>query len=131
MRGVAVLVVVVLASGCGGSEFSPPARDAAVRAEEARTAVLVERYERSGFASSPGRCDVRVLGIEATTTYVWAACSWKADGRNGGVSSPFRVVGSQVIPVGMGSEYSVSIRRDFPPAMADAILERQDDLRPA
>ena len=99
----------------------------AIRVEETRVAALIERAERSGFSQSPGRCDVRVLGMREGQTYVWADCSWKQGG--GGFSGPRRIDGQTVVAPGDGAAYGASIRRDYPKDIAEAVLHEPETVR--
>jgi hypothetical protein len=125
----AVLVAMLTLSACGGSSFTPPQRDAAIRAEEVRTAALVERAERDGFSTVPGACRVRVLGIDGAASFVWADCTWSGPPTSG-VSAPYRIDGGKVTLPGQGSGYSASIKANFPADIAAAILDDDAGLRP-
>ena len=122
------LVSAAALSACSGPSYEPPARTSDVLAEEARVASLVERHESELFDDRPGSCAVRILGMQADSTYVWADCTYPP---NGSLSAPFRVDGRAVRNVQDGSLYRDSIEEMFPADIAEAVLDDPERLRPA
>ncbi len=101
----------------------PDRTDDAVRSEEARIITLLKATRD---VSLPGDCDVRLLGQDQSASFVWAYCS---DGVSG-ASVPLRIDGDKVSIPGDGSLYSIDVERMFPADLADAILDRDERLRP-
>jgi len=125
--GLALLSAAAL-TACSGHSYQPPARTSQIVAEEARVAALIERHESGLFDDRPGTCAVRVLGMQADSTYAWADCTYPP---NGGLSAPFRVDGHAVRNAQDGSLYSDSIKEMFPADLAQAVLDDPERLRPA
>jgi hypothetical protein len=121
-----VLACVVLPA-CSGESFQPPARTAAIVAEETRVADLLEQA-----ADAPGGgCAVRILGVDGPTTYAWATCVFRdAEGRESGSSIPIRVDGTAVLTPVDGGGYVDSIRAMFPERMAEAVLKDAERYKP-
>ena len=132
MRRIPVLLVLVALAACSrGDRYEVPERTAAVRAEETRLAALIATTQRWDGRPLPA-CQVRVLGMDGATSYAWADCTVAAagDAPEGGWSTPYRVDGTTVRGPADGGGYAPSVRELFPGALADAILDHRDDLRP-
>jgi hypothetical protein len=125
---VAVLGGLAL-SACGAAPYEPPPRTADVVAEEARVEELLER--RGLFGIPDATCSVRLLGREGPSTFVWSTCTATgSEGVESGRSGPVRIDGTRVREPEDGSGYEPSIRAMFPDALAEAVLEGRDGLRP-
>ncbi len=120
MRLVPGLVAVLLAVSCTGSSYSLPDQTDQVQATERQLAPVV------GAAFDGADCEVRFLGKSDGSSFVWAECA----GPLGAVSAPMRVDGDDVQVPGDGSLYTEDVRRMFPDDLADAILAREERLRP-
>lgn len=118
-------MALVLLSGCA-KDFTPPKESDQVRATENRLSAVVEHGLRG--SQGPGSCVVRLLGEQGQTSWVWATCQWLPGAATGG---PYRIEGSTVMAPEDGSDYPGSIRRLFPPDMAEAILKHPEQLKPA
>lgn len=117
------LVLAVL-TACSGTELMLPDRtNVAVQAEEQRIATLLRSTTNVWI---PGECNVRLLGQEDPTSYVWADCS---DGLSG-TSLPLRIDGEQVSAPGEGSLFLDDVTRMFPAELADAIFARDERIFP-
>ena len=132
LRCTTVLLVLGVAA-CGGDGYELPERTTQVAVEEARVASLIERHESAGFGGRKGECAVRVLGKERGSTFAWATCTYPPT--NGvepesGVSTAYRVDGTEVRSTEDGSGYDDSVRGLFPEALAEAVLEEPERLRP-
>ncbi len=125
MKQMSSLVAIVFLLGaCGQSSLALPDRTAdAVRSEEARITTLLKTAPN---VCLPGDCDVRLLGQDGPASFVWAYCS---DGVSG-ASVPLRIDGDEVSIPGDGTSYPIDVERMFPAALADAILDHDDRLRP-
>jgi hypothetical protein len=116
-RLIAALPVAGVA-GCSTVHYSPPAPFPARERQLAADLVEAER------AAS---CDVRLLGTDGATSYVWGECRYP-DGSQ--VSTPFRLRNGHADSPGDGSAYGPSVHRLFPEAMARVVLADPDRLRP-
>ena len=124
MLRVLPLVVLVSVAGCTNDDFEPPGRTAVVVAEESRVAALIERHESGVWEDRSGRCAVRILGIEADSTFAWAQCSYPplGDVPAGAMSTAYRIDGQSIRSPRDGS-YSEDIEALFPAAVAEAIAK--------
>ncbi len=126
---VGVGLVMGLLSGCSEAPYPLPDRAAsAVAAEESRLAALLPDHLLWG----PGTCQVRLLGTEGAASFAWATCHQAptADTPSSGVSVPVRVDGDRVSQPDDGAGYAESVRRLFPPSLADAVLQAPERLHP-
>ena len=129
MRRIAVLILVLLCSGClsGPESFPLPDRDdPVVQKEEERLAKVVAEDRSGRLLTDEGTCEIRLLRRVDDTDYAWASCT------SGGsaVSAPVRVRGKEVTVPEDGSGYDDSLRRIFPDDIAKALLEDPDRYRP-
>lgn len=106
----------------------PDRTSPAVLREEARLGKLVARSGKVVDAEG-ARCEVRLLGNDGETSYVWARCM-NDKGSVSGVSLPMRVDGRSLSLPQDGTDHAESIRRLFPPALAEAILTDRARLKP-
>lgn len=117
MRVALALVAVALLASCGEPYAVPDPDDPDVAAAEAELAPVV------GAALDGATCEVRLIGVEGNSSFVWARCSWTtSDGIRGGMSGPMRVDGTEVQMPGDGSLFEEDVRRLFPADLADVIL---------
>ena len=116
-----VLLVLISVSGCSSGPSWPPDRATpAVKAEEARLAVLIGAD--TSIHGEPAACTVRLFGQQAGASFVWALCV--ATGPTGAAASlPLRVDGSKITKPGDGSMYAVSVRQMFPAGLAEFFIK--------
>ena len=127
-RYMSVLVLCGLLSACssGKASFSPPkSSDPGVKQEESRVAAVLVA-DTSGELldypfQGPPHCKVQLLRKVGSTDYVDADCTAGDEG----VSVPLRLVGRTITTPMDGNEYEPSIRRIFPPDIADWLFEGQ------
>ena len=127
LLGTALLGTALL--GCSAPPYPLPDRGAVeVRAEERRLAALLP----GALLWGPGTCEARLLGRAGRSSFAWADCRTTptADLPAGGVSMPVRVTGEQVDKPADGGDYAGSVRKLFPPQLADLALRDPDRLRP-
>lgn len=123
-------VTMVAGLACTPGWVLPDRSDPAVQAEEKRVATLLETT--GAVLTKPGgECNVRLLGREGTTSYVWALCSRPLPGRQEeGVSVAARVRPDGVDLPEDGSRYGDSVHELFPRGLAQLILNDQERLQP-
>jgi hypothetical protein len=128
MRAALGLLALAAAASCTSSAYELPAESPDVRAMEHRLAGVVEPAARAELRSdAAGSCQLRLLGGDDITSYVWAECRFPI---GSALSTPFRVTGEQAEAPRDGNEYASSVSRLFPRDLARAILSDPDRLRP-
>jgi hypothetical protein len=131
-RRYVVIVGVVLAgltAGCSEPPYPLADRSTpAVRDEERRITTVLRNDAR--WAGST--CRVRLLGREGSSSFAWADCETPATAGTpaGGESLPLAVDGEKVTSPADGAGYADSVRRMFPPRLADKVLSDPESLRP-
>jgi hypothetical protein len=121
-----VVVLAIAAVACTPKWELPDRSDPAVKREEQRVAGELERSDVVLWEPG-GRCDVRLLGKETTTSYVWAHCELPS---GAATSLPARVRPDGIDTPEDGSGFGPSVRELFPPGLAELILNDPDRLRP-
>lgn len=134
---VAVLVVatMVLTAPRWGSRIGswrvPDQTSAEMQAEATRVAGLAAQQGRPKNAN----CAVKVLRVEAATTWAWASCrGWQAsdDGwGEAGWSAPIRVDGQVIVLPEDGANYPRSIAKMMPWDLRHLVLRRPAAAQPA
>lgn len=120
----ALILLAALAIGCSGEVALPDRTDEAVQSEETRISDVLESTDDIW---APGDCEVRLLGQQDDSSYAWADC----DDGDSGWSGPVLVQGDQVsTPRDGGAFFSDDVLDMFPAPVAEAILERPQELRP-
>lgn len=127
LRIVVAFAVMAVVGGCAAPEI-PDRTDPEVQAEEARLAEIIGA-DPSVLFGVPGTCSVRLLRQVEETAFVWAHCE-SGPPDNTGVSTPMRVVGSEVTVPGDGPKYEQDIRAMFPDDLIEIMLDGDDSLLP-
>jgi len=109
---VSVPLVLVSAAGCSSRQPDLPDRAApAVKTEEARRAALLG--VDTSILGEPGVCSVRLLGLMAGASFVWARCDPLAPPYIA-ISALLRVDDAKVTTPGDGAGFSDTVREMFP-----------------
>lgn len=133
LRRLSVPAIAVLLSACSSGEpsFSLPDRNAAgVKQEEARVAAVLAADTTDLLLSrplqGPPSCKVRLLRKVDAIDYVYAECHAGQEG----FSFPIKLDGTKASTPYDGAEYDPSIRRNFPPDIAAALLADEARYKP-
>ncbi|MEL4505508.1 hypothetical protein AAEX63_10725 [Luteococcus sp. H138] len=129
------LWVIVLGAPWFGSRIAasriPDPDSAEMRAEVARVAGLAAREDFPKGAN----CAVKVLRVEAATTWAWAHCvGWQSsnDGYlEAGWSSPIRVDGQVVVRPEDGANNGSSVKEMMPWDLRHLVLRNPGKAQPA
>ncbi|WP_157181116.1 hypothetical protein [Actinopolymorpha alba] len=127
--GVSVALLTGVVAGCSQPPYQLPDRTTqAVQAEERQIAARLPAMLFQG----PGRCQVRFLGREGSSAFVWAVCASAptAGVPSEGLSMPLRLDEDQVVKPADGAGYADSVKRMLPPGLSDLVLREHDKLRP-
>jgi hypothetical protein len=131
-RGNSIVIVtcVIAAVACTPGWELPDRSDVGVQREEKRIATMLETT--GAVLTEPGGdCEVRLLGRNGATSYVWAACDRALPGSSReGASVPARIRQGAVDLPEDGEGYGDSVEELFPPGLAALILNDQERLRP-